>query len=654
MAGEPSHRKRGRPPHPDILTPREWQVLDLLRQGLTNEQIAQRLDISFATAKYHVAEIISKLGVQTREQAAAWQPPLDERTRWQRAFAPLAAVVLRRVGPLTLTKAAIVAAASAAMIWLAMFVWASGDDDEHAAVAEPTTTVSSTPRPTVTQVRSPPPTSPPPTETPVAIVDPTRVFANLPGPLEEKPVLIEPGRELRLVGGIYRTTLGGDNITQIAGPDDPAAGSHFAFSVRSLSADGRWLAFAVRTPTNRATRGEPVFLKDLTNSAPARPLAVFGRVRYLAISPDGQRLIVEGAVDPPSDPGYVDTAIYVIDVEEHTISTLPQLADAYSIDWSPTGEHLAFRRSSQSGGGSNLYVASADWSDIRELPSSEGAVAWSPDGSRLAFVACCGKGIHIATPDGGSRYLTQITPHSGPYNPSEMSWSPDGSRLAFHAHDPSLGGFAISIVDAENGSAETLGAGEAPVWSRDGGRLAYVKDGELFVSDLGSDDIREVAHPAQPFMARPRWSFDSSAVLFHYAPWFLRSIRSVQASGDEQHLAYGDDPVWSPDASRIAFIGRVLSAGLAGSNEIYVMNADGTGAHKVGNYGWADVGTCPAVLSWSADDNYVKFSGSQGVFVTPADGSSSQRELDEPCPSSVGQSSDTAYSPDGSDVLIVR
>src|SRR5438552_173631 len=67
--------KRGRPPHPDILTPRQWQVLALLREGLTHEQIAHRLDVSFTTAKYHVAEIISKLGVQTREEAAASQPP---------------------------------------------------------------------------------------------------------------------------------------------------------------------------------------------------------------------------------------------------------------------------------------------------------------------------------------------------------------------------------------------------------------------------------------------------------------------------------------------------------------------------------------------------------------------------------------------------
>src|SRR5947207_13377217 len=87
MRSEPSRRGRGRPPHPDILTPREWQVLDLLREGLTNEQIAHRLDMSFATAKYHVAEIISKLGVQTRDEAAAWQPQAVAMRWWQRAVA---------------------------------------------------------------------------------------------------------------------------------------------------------------------------------------------------------------------------------------------------------------------------------------------------------------------------------------------------------------------------------------------------------------------------------------------------------------------------------------------------------------------------------------------------------------------------------------
>ncbi|HEX5140735.1 MAG TPA: helix-turn-helix transcriptional regulator [Dehalococcoidia bacterium] len=65
--------RRGRPRHDDVLTPREWEVLSLLREGLTNEQIAGRLGITFDTAKFHVAEILGKLGVETRQQAAAWQ-----------------------------------------------------------------------------------------------------------------------------------------------------------------------------------------------------------------------------------------------------------------------------------------------------------------------------------------------------------------------------------------------------------------------------------------------------------------------------------------------------------------------------------------------------------------------------------------------------
>jgi DNA-binding CsgD family transcriptional regulator len=67
-------RKRGRPPYPDVLTPREWEVLALLRQGLTNEQIADRLSITIHAARYHVSEILSKLGVSSRQEAAAWEP----------------------------------------------------------------------------------------------------------------------------------------------------------------------------------------------------------------------------------------------------------------------------------------------------------------------------------------------------------------------------------------------------------------------------------------------------------------------------------------------------------------------------------------------------------------------------------------------------
>ena len=47
-------------------------MLSLIRQGLTNEQIAERLGISESGARYHVSSILSKLGVATRAEAARW------------------------------------------------------------------------------------------------------------------------------------------------------------------------------------------------------------------------------------------------------------------------------------------------------------------------------------------------------------------------------------------------------------------------------------------------------------------------------------------------------------------------------------------------------------------------------------------------------
>jgi len=95
--------KRGRRPHPDILTPREWEVLDLLRQRLRNEQIAERLGITLDGAKYHVSEILSKLGVSDREEAAAWRPA-ERRRWWQRLIA--LPVAMRIAGAATLAAAA--------------------------------------------------------------------------------------------------------------------------------------------------------------------------------------------------------------------------------------------------------------------------------------------------------------------------------------------------------------------------------------------------------------------------------------------------------------------------------------------------------------------------------------------------------------------
>ena len=68
----------------DDLTSREREVLDLIRVGLTNEEIARRLGITLDGAKYHVSQILSKLGVTSRAEAAA-VAPAEWRPWWLRA-----------------------------------------------------------------------------------------------------------------------------------------------------------------------------------------------------------------------------------------------------------------------------------------------------------------------------------------------------------------------------------------------------------------------------------------------------------------------------------------------------------------------------------------------------------------------------------------
>src|SRR5262249_57602907 len=63
---------------PDMLTPREHEVVALVASGYSNKAIAKELFISTATAARHVANIMGKLGFNSRAQIAAWaaeRPP---------------------------------------------------------------------------------------------------------------------------------------------------------------------------------------------------------------------------------------------------------------------------------------------------------------------------------------------------------------------------------------------------------------------------------------------------------------------------------------------------------------------------------------------------------------------------------------------------
>ncbi len=62
----------GNPPTPDPLTEREVEVLQLVAQGISNQEIAGRLVIGEATVRTHIGNILTKLHLANRVQAALY------------------------------------------------------------------------------------------------------------------------------------------------------------------------------------------------------------------------------------------------------------------------------------------------------------------------------------------------------------------------------------------------------------------------------------------------------------------------------------------------------------------------------------------------------------------------------------------------------
>src|SRR5512140_3170855 len=98
-----TRRSRGRPPHPDVLTPAEWSVLDLWRHGLTRAAIAGRRGISEYGVRYHLRNITAKLGVDRSTELRHWPGvPAASPTSKPRRTHPMDRVQLGQLGQVSM------------------------------------------------------------------------------------------------------------------------------------------------------------------------------------------------------------------------------------------------------------------------------------------------------------------------------------------------------------------------------------------------------------------------------------------------------------------------------------------------------------------------------------------------------------------------
>ena len=192
-----TRRGRGRPPHPDVLTPAEWRVLSEIRTGATNAEIAVRLGLSIATVKFHIRNIRSKLHLSERADVAAWQgEPQPKKADGYRLAAPLtflAGFWKTAVGGAALAVAGGAAIAGGILAYVILNEEGPADPDSWIAAGAGSPGAATAPPVTASPTPAPTPTPPPTPEPSPATPTPTAETPADRGPLREvRGVILGP------------------------------------------------------------------------------------------------------------------------------------------------------------------------------------------------------------------------------------------------------------------------------------------------------------------------------------------------------------------------------------------------------------------------------------------------------------------------------